>query len=221
MNWTDEGYLLSKSNYSENSIIIEAFTAKHGKYSGIVYGGSSRKQKKIFQIGNKILINWKSKSDNRFGYFNVELIKPISPIYFDDKKRSICILSATSILKILLPEGQINMKIYNSFEQMLNEFNSKHWILLYIYWELSLIKELGFEIKFLNKSNSDNVSLIKINDKSFKVPKILYNKNSEIKYNNEIKEALIFNKNLLLENFIIPNRLRFPLHRNILEKYYS
>ena len=36
-----------------------------------------------------------------------------------------------------------------------------------------------------------------------------------------IKEALIFNKNLLMENFILPNRLRLPLSRNILEKYYS
>ena len=35
---------------------------------------------------------------NRLGYFNVELIKAISPIYFDDKK-AISILSASSILK--------------------------------------------------------------------------------------------------------------------------
>ena len=47
MYWQDEGYLLSKNNYSENSIIIQAFTADHGNYSGIVYGGSSRKQKKL------------------------------------------------------------------------------------------------------------------------------------------------------------------------------
>ena len=65
MHWTDVGYLLSKSNFSENSIIIEAFTLNHGKYSGIVYGGSSRKQKKNFQIGNKILINFLSKGENR------------------------------------------------------------------------------------------------------------------------------------------------------------
>jgi len=52
MHWTDEGYLLSKNNFSENSIIIEAFTLKHGRYTGIVYGGSSRKQKSNFQIGN-------------------------------------------------------------------------------------------------------------------------------------------------------------------------
>ena len=47
MHWNDEGYLLSKHNFGENSIIIEVFTLDHGKYTGIVYGGSSKKQKKI------------------------------------------------------------------------------------------------------------------------------------------------------------------------------
>ena len=102
MLWTDEGYLLSKNNFDENSIIIEAFTLNHGKYTGIVYGGSSRKQKKNFQIGNKILFHWKSKSENKSGYFTAELIKLVAAPFLDDKKRSICILSLTSILKILL-----------------------------------------------------------------------------------------------------------------------
>ena len=48
MYWKDEGYLLSKNNFDENSIIIEVFTQNHGKCTGIVYGGSSRKNKKIF-----------------------------------------------------------------------------------------------------------------------------------------------------------------------------
>ena len=89
MYWIDEGYLLSKYNFSENSIIIEAFTLQHGKYSGIVYGGASRSQKRNFQIGNKILINFISKSENRSGYFNIELIKPTAPFFFDDKKKNI------------------------------------------------------------------------------------------------------------------------------------
>ena len=50
MQWSDEGYLLSKNSYDENSIIIEAFTLNHGKCTGLVYGGASRKQKKIFQV---------------------------------------------------------------------------------------------------------------------------------------------------------------------------
>jgi len=223
MYWKDEGYLLSKNNFDENSIIIEAFTLKHGKYTGLVYGGSSKKQKKFFQIGNKILINWRSKNENKVGYFNIELIKPVSPLFFDDKKRSICILSATSILKILLPERQINQKIYNSFEKFVNNLENQDWIKLYIYWEQFLIKELGFEINFttLQNKNKKDQNLIKINDKVFKIPTFLLEKNKKNVSNLDIKEALNFNKNIFLENFIIPNRLKFPLSRNILEKYYN
>ena len=51
MYWKDEGYLLSKNNFGENSIVMETFTLDHGKCSGIVYGGSSRENKKIFSHG--------------------------------------------------------------------------------------------------------------------------------------------------------------------------
>ena len=223
MYWQDEGYLLSKTNLGENSIIIETFTLNHGKYSGIVYGGSSRKQKKIFQIGNKIFLNWKSKTENKTGYFNVELIKPVSPLFFDDKKKTICLLAAATILKILLPERQINKKIYLSFNKLVDQFNYENWIKLYILWELSLIKELGFEIDFFSKKNLDihDNSSIKINNRYFKIPKLLLKQNKKNILKSEIKEALTFSKNLLIENFITPNRLRLPLSRNILEKYYN
>tara|TARA_Y100000590_G_scaffold149171_1_gene171407 strand:- start:784 stop:1359 length:576 start_codon:yes stop_codon:yes gene_type:complete len=190
MHWKDYGYLLSKNNFDENSIIIDVFTEEHGKYTGIVYGGLSRKHKGKFQVGNKFLLHWKSKGENKSGYFNTELITPISPFFMDDKKRSVCILSAASILKILLPERQINRKIYISFEEMLKNLNSDNWIKIYIEWELTLIKELGFE------------SALKPD------------------YTDGISKALIYNKNLLMKNFIIPNRLKFPLFRNILENYF-
>ena len=218
MQWTDEGYLLSKSNFNENSVIIEVFTLKHGKQTGIVYGGSSRKNKKKFQLGNKLFLNWKSKNQNKSGYFSVELIKPIAPSYFDDKKRCMCILASVSLLKILLPESQLNEKIYNSFEMMLDKFDSENWIQFYVFWELSLIKELGFEINF--SKNVEINSFITLNDKNFKVPEMISKRKLQ-KNSPHIKEALAFNKNLLLENFIFPNKLKLPLFRNILAMYYS
>jgi len=222
MFWNDEGYLLSKRNFDENSIIIDVFTLKHGKCSGIVYGGSSRKKKNLFQIGNKMYITFKSKNENRIGYFNVELIKAISPIFFDNKKKSICILSASSILKILLPENQINKKIYNSLEKLLEYLNQDDWIKLYIFWELSLIKELGFEINGSIKKelSSDKIRYVQINDKLFKIPEIILNKKIANISNLDICNALAFNKNVIYEHFIIPNKLRFPLSRNILQKYF-
>tara|TARA_B100001146_G_scaffold216111_1_gene219172 strand:- start:199 stop:858 length:660 start_codon:yes stop_codon:yes gene_type:complete len=219
MYWKDEGYLLSKTSFNENSIIIEAFTMNHGKYSGVVYGGSSRKQKKNFQIGNKILLNWRSKNENKMGYFNIELIDPIAPLFFDNKKKAICILSATSILKTLLPERQINKNIYFSFDRLIEQLNHENWIKLYIFWELSLIKELGFDSNFFNEKNIDNH--IEIDNKKLAIPDLIIKKDNNSFTNFEIQKALTFNKFLIMEYFILPNRLRLPFSRTILEKYYN
>ena len=219
MYWKDEGYLLSKTSFNENSIIIETFTMNHGKYSGVVYGGSSRKQKKNFQIGNKILLNWRSKNENKMGYFNIELIDPIAPLFFDNKKKAICILSATSILKTLLPERQINKNIYFSFDRLIEQLNHENWIKLYIFWELSLIKELGFDSNFFNEKNIDNH--IEIDNKKLAIPDLIIKKDNNSFTNFEIQKALTFNKFLIMEYFILPNRLRLPFSRTILEKYYN
>jgi len=219
MYWKDEGYLLSKTSFDENSIIIETFTMNHGKYSGVVYGGSSRKQKKNFQIGNKILLNWRSKNENKMGYFNIELIDPIAPLFFDNKKKAICILSATSILKTLLPERQINKKIYFSFDRLIEQLNHENWIKLYIFWELSLIKELGFDSNFFKEKNIDNH--IEIDNKKLAIPDLIIQKDNNSFTNFEIQKALTFNKFLIMEYFILPNRLRLPFSRTILEKYYN
>ena len=219
MYWKEEGYLLSKTNFDENSIIINAFTMNHGKYSGVVYGGSSSKQKKNFQIGNKILLNYRSKNENKMGYFNIELIDPIAPLFFDNKKKAICILAATSILKMLLPERQINKKIYFYFDRLIEQLNHENWIKLYIFWELSLIKELGFDSNFFSEKNVNNH--IEVENKKLEIPNLIINKNNNNFTNFEIQKALIFNKFLIMEYFLLPNRLRLPFSRTILEKYYD
>ena len=53
--------MLSKNTFGENSLIIEVFTLNHGKCSGIVYGGTSKKIKNYLQLGNKIAVDLKKK----------------------------------------------------------------------------------------------------------------------------------------------------------------
>ena len=50
MNWIDEGFLISKNRYSENSLIAEIFTKDRGKISGIIFGGTSKKIKNYLPI---------------------------------------------------------------------------------------------------------------------------------------------------------------------------
>ena len=84
MIWDDTGFLLFKNRYNENSLITEVYTKNHGKVSGIIFGGTSKKIKNYLQIGNKLHINYNSKSENRIGYFKIEIQKALSPYYFDD-----------------------------------------------------------------------------------------------------------------------------------------
>ena len=112
MNWQDEGFIISKKKFRENAIILEVFTKNYGRVSGIVYGGTSRKVKNYLQLANKIFLIFTSKGDNKLGYFKTELIKPISPKYFHDQK-IICLNSLSSIIKILLPENEVQKKFIN------------------------------------------------------------------------------------------------------------
>ena len=42
----------------------------------------------------------------------------------------------------------------HTLENLINDLQSREWILSYIFWELLLIKELGFEVDFLSGSGS-------------------------------------------------------------------
>ena len=113
MTWDDIGFLLSKNKYNENSIVAEIFTKNHGKFSGIIFGGTSKKIKNYLQIGNKIHVNFNSKSENRVGYFKVEIQEALSPFFFDNQQKLSCISSAMHLIKILTAESQKNDFVFN------------------------------------------------------------------------------------------------------------
>ena len=226
MIWEDECYLLSKRKFRENANIINVFTNTFGKVSGIVYGGNSRKIRNYLQISNKIFIFYNSKNENKIGYFKTELVEPISPKYFNDKKRSAALMSLTSLLNVLLPESQPYRNIYNSLEKLLQNLYQDQWILLFIYWELSLIKELGFDTN-ISKFNSMNYSnnelvIVDIDNSKYQIPSFLI-KNVMPKSidNHLIKKSLIFTRSIMLNKFFLPNNLNLPKSRVLLENYFN
>ena len=226
MNWEDEGYLLSKSKFRENANIVNIFTSQYGKKSGIVYGGTSRKVRNFLQIANKIFILYNSKNENRLGYFKTELIDPISPKFFSDKERTAGLLSATSLLNVLLPDSQPNMNIYNSFSQFLSNIDQENWIYIYIFWEFNLIKELGYglDLEKLDLANYDKKEIIdfKIDNLSYRLPVFLIKKTiPEIISKEIVVSSLSFTRNLLQNKFFMSNNLKFPNSRVFLENYFK
>ena len=226
MTWEDECYLLSKRKFRENANIINVFSQSKGKVSGVVYGGNSRKIRNYLQLSNKLFIIHNSKSENKLGYFKTELLKPISPLYFNDKKRTTALLSLCSMLNVLLPEAQPNEKIYKSFDNLINSINLKNWIILYIFFELNLIKNLGYDpnlSKFKNDvTNVEEIKKIKIESFYYEVPEYLISKKIPDKASNYlIKKSLYFTRHIIQNRFFIPNNLTFPKSRILFENYFN
>ncbi len=226
MNWEDECYLLSKRKFRENANIINVFTKSKGKVSGVVYGGNSRKIRNYLQLSNKLFVIYNSKNENKAGYFKTELIKPVSPSYFNDKKRTSALISLCSILNILLPELQPNQSIFKSFEKFVESLNLENWVILYIFFELNLIKNLGYDpnlSKFKNDVTSeDEIKKIKIESFYYEVPEYLISKKIPDKASNYlIKKSLYFTRHIIQNRFFIPNNLTFPKSRILFENYFN
>ena len=218
MNWIDQGFLVSKSKYSENSIIAELYTFDRGKVSGIIFGGTSKKIKNYLQVGNKLHINYNSKNDNRIGYFKIEILNAYSPFYFDHKQKLSCITSAMNLIKILTAEAQANKKVYSLIEGLFNLLNEQNWLKKYIFWELELLKLLGYDLELENlveKNLEDNKTVYfaaSYTEKKY-VPNFLIEKDLEVTDINILLSGLKLVGDYLDKTVLKPNNLNYPNSR--------
>ena len=218
MNWIDEGFLISKNRYSENSLIAEIFTKDRGKISGIIFGGTSKKIKNYLQIGNRLHINYSSKSENRIGYFKVEILNAYSPLYFDHKQKLSCITSATNLIKILTADSQSNIKVYQLIENLFFILDSKDWLRKYIFWELDLLKVLGYDLELeslVEKDTIENKTVYYASSSTEKkyVPNFLIEKNLEVHDNTTLLSGLKLVGEYLDKTILKPNNLNYPNNR--------
>ena len=218
MNWDDSAYLVSKNKYSENSIIAEVFTENHGKISGIIFGGTSKKIKNYLQIGNKIYVNYNSKSVTRIGYFKIEILKALTPLYFDENQKLSCITSAMHLIKLLTAEAQSNKEIFKLINKFFEILNSENWIQKYIFWELELLKLLGYDLELKTMAEKEIVDsevnyYVKSSTEKKSIPNFLIDeKKMDVNLKNLLK-GLKLVSDYLEKSILKPNNLNLPTSR--------
>ena len=129
-------------------------------------------------------------------------------------------------MNILLPDSQPNKNIYNSFEKLISSINLENWIFLYIFFEINLIKDLGYDTNLVEHSNNINGNKdflkIKIDGYIYEIPNYLIQKKIPEGFTNLlIRKSLYFTRQVMVNKFFIPNNLVFPKSRVILENYFN
>ena len=218
MNWDDTGFLIYKNRYNENSIISEFYTRNHGKKSGIVFGGSSKKIRNYLQIGNQLYLNYNSKSENKLGYFKLEIQKVYSPIYFENPQKLSCINSAMSLIRLLTAESQSNVKIFDLIEKFYLILLNDEWLKDYIFWELELLKTIGFDLELNNLSTKELVDdkivyVVKSKTEKKIIPNFLVDKKIIVDDLNTLLNGLKLVSDFLEKTILKPNNLNYPISR--------
>ncbi len=219
MNWDDTGFLLSKNRYNENSQIVEIFTENHGKVSGIIFGATSKKIKNYLQIGNQLYVNYNSKSENKIGYFKVEILKAYSPNFFDKPKKLNCIISAMNLIKLLTVESQINIKVYNSIEKFYLVLTKDDWLKEYIFWELNLLSDIGYNLDLTSMVNKEIIDgktsyFVQTSTEKKIIPNFLIDKERNVNNLENLLDGLRLLSDFMEKTILKPNNLNLPISRN-------
>ena len=226
MIWVDKGFLLTKIPFQENSIIANFYTKEHGKFSGIIYGATSKKIKNYLQNGNELYLEYHSKNDNALGYFKIEIIEPFTSKFFSEKRKLNCIVSVLELIKILTVDGQENQKIYNLINELFILLNNQNWEVEYVFWELRLLTYIGFDLNISEFSKFEIIDnkkkyFIENSSKKIIVPNFLIENNEKNITNKDIYNSLNLISEYLKKNILIPNNINFPFSRNNFINYFK
>ena len=159
-----------------------------------------------------------SKSDNRIGHFKVEILNAYTPLYFDHKQKLSCITSAINLIKILTAESQVNIKVYNLIDDLFLILKDNDWLKKYIFWELDLLKILGYDLELTNFVEKDIIENKTIyyasssNEKKY-VPNFLIEKELEVDDVKTLLTGLKLVGDYLDKTILKPNNLNYPNSR--------
>ena len=167
MEWSDEAVILSVRPHGETAAVVELLTRSHGRHSGLVHGGRSRKSRPILQMGNQVEARWKARLSEHLGHMTVELQRGFAASAMDDPL-ALAALGSMCTLSRLLPERDPHPNLYEITLFVLGFLDDASvWPALYVRWELAFLGELGFGLD-LSKcaSTGETTDLIYVSPKS-------------------------------------------------------
>lgn len=144
ISWNDTGIVLSVRPHGENGGIVTLLTQKHGRAAGYVYGATSNRVRGLLEIGNVVSAQWQAKSHDQLGSYTLELEASHAASVMHDPVRLTALQSACALADKTLPENESHPGVYEGLLMLLSSFETDVWAATYIYWEIGLLRELGF-----------------------------------------------------------------------------
>ncbi|MBQ2174572.1 MAG: recombination protein O N-terminal domain-containing protein [Alphaproteobacteria bacterium] len=157
ISWKDSGIVLSTRPHGEKYKIVCVLTQSHGKVYALAYKSKTQ----TFTNFAKIEITYTSREPGSLGFWKLLSETPtwIASIHLGNHLmvcQSICFM-----LDKLLPQNSDEEQIFQLTDYIstnLQNFSAEEILFLYVYFELSLLTNIGFSVNISSIQTVDNCS---------------------------------------------------------------
>ncbi len=152
MKFSDQGIIINSKKYGESSLLIKIFSQQHGIFSAFVKSAKSSKDKVIFQIGNLISFEYRSRIEDNLGQlYYVDLGRSYLSLIIFDAFKIDCANSLFALINESFLERENQEKLFAKLEDFLqkitrDETATSAILSDYIKLELKILKTLGYGI---------------------------------------------------------------------------
>ena len=134
---------------------------------------------------------------------------------FENSKKLSCIVSAMNLIKLLTVESQENLKIFDAIEDFFINLNNENWTKIYIYWELKILKYIGYDIDFKKIINSEIIMnekkyYLKSSTNKKYIPNFLVDIDDKVIDNDNLLKGLNLVGDYMSKNILKPNNINYP-----------
>ncbi len=227
----DEGYILSAIKYGEKALIVTVFSKSKGKIIGFCSDGMSKKNRGIFQTGNKIFFESSARlEENMKRLFRVELLEPNAVNMMTDFNKLELMTAVVPIIQKVLNENEEVCPLYEVVGKFFSAKDLKEMLMWYAYFEFYALEYLGLGLALdCCAVTGQTNGLVYVSprtgkavcrevgepyrDKLFKYPQFVVDKSDSPSYK-EIFNVLQMTEYFLKENFFKFHNIKMPETRS-------
>jgi DNA repair protein RecO (recombination protein O) len=234
----DEGYVLNACKYGEKALIVTLFSLNYGKITGFVSDGLSKKNRGLFQVGNKLFFEASARlEENMRRLFRLELIEPNAVLMMNDFKRLELVTSVVPMMLRILNENEETYLLYETAGKIFHAKNIKEMLTQYAFFEFYALEYLGLGLSLeccAVTGQTDGLAYVSpktgkavcrevgapYHDRLFSYPHFVVDKNDTPSYA-EIFNVLKMTEFFLYENFFKFHNLVLPQSRANLWRFFD
>lgn len=146
--WEGEGILLAARRHGEGALRLDVLTAEMGRLCGVLPRGGARgsagRGSPNLQPGADLTLRWQARLAEHIGRFTIEVRRQRVAPLLDDPLALAALASVSALLLRAMPERNPMPALHAATAALLDRLEQPGWAADYIYWELVLLRDLGF-----------------------------------------------------------------------------